>query len=184
MPTSLRSSKNVTLTPITHMKSKTTPIWFGGRVPAIHHMPIEGTLSHHLGVEFLEAGPDFLRGRMPVDHRTRQPFGALHGGASVALAETLMSYAANLCLEHGRKYGVGLEINANHIRSVREGWVTGSARPVHLGTMTHVWQCDICDEAGNIVCTSRMTIAVLDRKRAKESDASLNDIFRASKRAK
>lgn len=166
------------------MKSKTTPIWFGGRLPAIPHPPVEDTLSHHLGIEFLEAGPDFLRGRMAVDRRTRQPFGALHGGASVALAETLMSYAANLCLDHARKYGVGLEINANHIRSVREGWVTGTARAVHLGTMTHVWQCDICDEAGNMVCTSRMTIAVLDRKRSTEGAAPVPDIFGTSKRAK
>ncbi|HSQ02848.1 MAG TPA: hotdog fold thioesterase [Burkholderiales bacterium] len=132
------------------------------------HLPVEGTLSHHLGIEFLETGPDHLCGRMPVDHRTRQPFGVLHGGASVALAETLMSYAANLCLERGRQYGVGLEINANHIRSVREGWVTGTARPVHLGATTQVWACEIRDEADRIVCTSRMTIAVLDR--AKEAD--------------
>jgi 1,4-dihydroxy-2-naphthoyl-CoA hydrolase len=145
------------------MKHKTIPIWFGGHVPAVPPLPTAGTLSEHLGIEFLEVGPDFLRGRMPVDQRTHQPFGALHGGASVALAETLMSYAANLCLERGRKYGVGLEINANHIRSVREGWVTGTARPVHLGATTHVWQCDICDAHGNTVCTSRMTIAVLNR---------------------
>jgi len=146
-----------------NMKNKTTPIWYGGQLPGLH-LPLEGTLSHHLGIEFVETGPDYLCGRMPVDERTRQPFGALHGGASVALAETLMSYAANLCLERGRKYGVGLEINANHIRSVRDGWVIGTARPVHLGATTHVWACEIRDEAGHIVCTSRMTIAVLQKR--------------------
>lgn len=128
------------------------------------HMPREGTLAHHLGMEFLEAGSDYLRGRMPVDGRTRQPFGALHGGASCALAETLMSYAANLCLDPAHKMGVGLEINANHVRAVTGGWVTGIARPAHLGATTQVWTCDIRDEAGRLVCTSRMTIAVLARK--------------------
>ena len=138
-------------------------IWFGGQPPAMNHAPRAGTLAEHLGMEFLEAGDDYLRGRMPVDHRHRQPFGALHGGASVALAETLMSYAANLCLDPARKYGVGLEINANHVRSVREGWVAGTARPVHLGATTQVWTCEIRDSRDRIVCTSRMTIAVLDR---------------------
>lgn len=139
-------------------------IWFGGQPPAMPHVPRSGTLAEHLGMELLEAGDDYLRGRMPVDHRHRQPFGALHGGASVALAETLMSYAANLCLDPARKYGVGLEINANHVRSVREGWVTGTARPVHLGATTQVWTCEIRDLRERIVCTSRMTIAVLERR--------------------
>lgn len=115
-------------------------------------------------MELVDIGDDFLRGRMPVDHRTRQPFGALHGGASAALAETLMSYGANLSLDPEHKMGVGLEINANHVRSVREGWVIGTARPVHLGATTQVWTCDIRDEAGRLVCASRMTIAVLNRK--------------------
>ena len=139
-------------------------IWFGGKPPAMPHLPHKGTLAEHLGMEFLEAGDDYLRGRMPVDQRHHQPFGALHGGASVSLAETLMSYAANLCLDPGKQYGVGLEINANHIRSVREGWVTGVARPVHRGATTQVWTCEIRDEAGRVVCMSRMTIAVLSRK--------------------
>ncbi|MGE5525074.1 MAG: hotdog fold thioesterase [Rhodospirillaceae bacterium] len=139
-------------------------IWFGGKPPSPPHWPAAGTLAEHLGMEFLDAGDDFLRGRMPVDHRTRQPFGALHGGASAALAETLMSYAANLCLDPEHKMGVGLEINANHVRSVRDGWVIGTARPVHLGATTHVWSCDIRNDAGRLVCSSRMTIAVLNRK--------------------
>lgn len=140
-------------------------IWFGG-TPALKRWPTTGTLAEHLGMELVEAGDDFLAGRMPVDHRHRQPFGQLHGGASVALAETLMSYAANLCLDPAKQYGVGLEINANHVRAVREGWVTGTARPMHRGSTTQVWTCEIRDEAGHLVCTSRMTIAVLDRKPA------------------
>jgi 1,4-dihydroxy-2-naphthoyl-CoA hydrolase len=128
------------------------------------HLPRSGTLAGHLAMELVEIGDDFLRGRMPVDDRHRQPFGALHGGASVALAETLMSYAANLCLDPARKYGVGLEINANHVRPVHDGWVTGTARPVHLGATTQVWTCEIRDVRERTACTSRMTIAVLDRK--------------------
>jgi 1,4-dihydroxy-2-naphthoyl-CoA hydrolase len=139
-------------------------IWFNDQRPSIVHWPRENTLAEHLGMELVEIGDDFLRGRMPVDDRHRQPFGALHGGASVALAETLMSYAANLCLDPARKYGVGLEINANHVRSVHDGWVTGTARPVHLGATTQVWTCEIRDSRDGTVCTSRMTIAVLDRK--------------------
>jgi 1,4-dihydroxy-2-naphthoyl-CoA hydrolase len=140
-------------------------IWFGGGPAALKHFPTANTLAEHLAIEFLEAGDDFLRGRMPVDQRHRQPFGALHGGASVALAETLMSYAANLCLDSAKQYGVGLEINANHVRSVREGWVTGTARPVHLGATTQVWTCEIRDESGRLACSSRMTIAVLERRK-------------------
>lgn len=139
-------------------------IWFNGGPPLLERWPVTGTLAEHLAMELVEAGDDFLTGRMPVDHRHRQPFGQLHGGASVALAETLMSYAANLCLDPDRQYGVGLEINANHVRAVREGWVTGTARPVHRGSTTQVWTCDIRDEAGRLVCSSRMTIAVLDRR--------------------
>jgi 1,4-dihydroxy-2-naphthoyl-CoA hydrolase len=139
-------------------------IWFNGGPPALTRWPTTGTLAEHLGMELIEAGDDFLSGRMPVDQRHRQPFGQLHGGASVALAETLMSYGANLCLDPARQYGVGLEINANHVRSVRDGWVIGTARPLHRGSTTHVWTCEIRDEAGRMVCTSRMTVAVLVRK--------------------
>ena len=144
-----------------------TSIWFGG-TPALTRWPTTGTLAQHLGMELVEAGDDFLTGRMPVDARTRQPFGVLHGGASVALAETLMSYAANLCLDPEKQMGVGLEINANHVRSVGEGWVTGTARPVHLGATTQVWTCEIRDEAGRLVCSSRMTVAVLARPQSRK----------------
>lgn len=121
----------------------------------------QGTAVERLGIEFLQVGPDLLRARMPVDARTRQPVGILHGGASVLLAETLGSTAANLCLpEH--QHAVGLDINANHIRAIREGWVIGECRAVHLGRTTSVWQIEIRDEQGRLVCTSRITMAVLD----------------------
>jgi uncharacterized protein (TIGR00369 family) len=122
------------------------------------------TACERLGIEITEIGPDYLRGRMPVDARTKQPAGILHGGASVALAETLGSVSAWLCLEPGHT-GVGLDINANHIRAMREGWVYGECRPVHVGRTTHVWQIDIRDEAGRMVCTSRITMAIVPDKR-------------------
>ena len=120
-----------------------------------------GNMTAHLGIEFVEIGPRFIRARMPVDERTRQPFGLLHGGASVALAETLGSVAAHACLPGGRE-GVGLEINANHVRAVRAGFVTGTVRPVHVGRTTQVWQIRIIEgEEGRLVCQSRLTMAVI-----------------------
>jgi uncharacterized protein (TIGR00369 family) len=120
------------------------------------------TLICHIGIEFIEIGADFLRGTMPVDGRTMQPFGLLHGGASVALAETLGSVAAGMCLDPGH-LAVGQEVNANHVRSARSGLVTGTARAVHIGGRTHVWAIDIVDEAGKLVCVSRLTMAVIKR---------------------
>ena len=117
-----------------------------------------------LGIRFTEIGPDYVRGSMPVDARTHQPYGLLHGGASVALAETLGSTAAGLCVEPDQGV-VGIEINANHLRGVREGLVTGTARPLHVGRSTQVWEIRIEDEAGQLVCVSRLTMAVI-RKRA------------------
>jgi uncharacterized protein (TIGR00369 family) len=120
-----------------------------------------GTTVAHLGIEFVQVGPDRLVARMPVDARTRQPAGILHGGASVLLAETLGSCAATLCLPAGR-HAVGLDINANHVRAVRAGWVVGDCRPVHLGRSTHVWQIEIREEGSDrLVCTSRITMAIL-----------------------
>lgn len=120
-----------------------------------------GTMIEHLGIELLEVRADHIRGRMPVDERTRQPAGVLHGGASVAFAETLASWAASHCVDPAENHIVGLEINANHVRSVAEGWVYGTARPLHLGRTTHVWEIRIDDELDRLVCASRITIAVL-----------------------
>ena len=122
------------------------------------------TLSEALGIEFTEAGPDFLRGRMPVDERTRQPYGLLHGGASVALAETLGSAAGNHCLDGDRSIAVGLEISANHLRPVTQGGVTGTARPIHIGRSTQVWDIRIEDDAGHMTCISRLTLAVVPKQ--------------------
>lgn len=121
------------------------------------------TMVSHLGIEFTELGPDFLRGRMPVDTRTRQPFGLLHGGASVALAETVASLGAVMNIDRERSAAVGLEINANHVRAKRDGVVRATAVPLHVGRSTQVWTIEIVDEEGRLVCTSRCTLAVVPR---------------------
>ena len=118
------------------------------------------TTVAHLGIEFLEVGDDFIRARAPVDARTRQPVGILHGGVSVLLAETLGSCGAAFSSPAGHR-AVGLDINANHIRSVSDGWVTGIARPIHVGRTTHVWQIELTNEAGQLTCVSRITMAIL-----------------------
>jgi 1,4-dihydroxy-2-naphthoyl-CoA hydrolase len=123
----------------------------------------EGTLIGHLGILFTEIGADFVRGTMPVDARTVQPYGLLHGGASVALAETLGSMGAAMCVDAAEYQVVGQEINANHVRAARSGLVTGTARAVHLGGRTHVWSIDIVNEAQKLVCISRITMAVIKR---------------------
>ena len=119
-----------------------------------------GCAVSHLGMEFLEVGDDFIRGRVPVDERTRQPYGLLHGGVSVALAETLGSVAAGHVAAEGHAV-VGLDINANHLKSARSGWVTGIARPVHIGRSTQVWHIDMHNDDGELTCVSRLTMAVL-----------------------
>ena len=121
------------------------------------------TLVEHLGIEFTEVGSDYIIARMPVDFRTHQPLGLLHGGASVVLAETVGSLAANCCLDPEKQYAVGLEINANHVRSVTEGYVYGKTTPIHIGRTTHVWDIRITNEAGQLVCVSRLTVAVKDK---------------------
>jgi len=123
----------------------------------------EGTMSEHIGIEFTELGDNYLKARMPVDHRTNQPYGLLHGGASAVLAETLGSVGSVLAVDHEKFYCVGLEINANHIRSAKEGYVTGQATPIHLGRQTHVWDIRITNEEGKLICVSRLTVAVLPR---------------------
>ncbi len=124
------------------------------------------TLVEHLGIRVTEVGDDWLRGTMPVDRRTHQPFGLLHGGASVALAETLGSMAANMVLDPSREMAVGLDINANHVRAVTTGVVTGTARILHRGRTTQVWEIRIEDEQQRLVCISRLTMAVVPRKSA------------------
>ena len=121
-----------------------------------------GTTVAHLGIEFLEVGDDFLRARAPVDSRTRQPMGILHGGVSVLLAEALGSCGAAWAAPEGHR-AVGLEINANHLRSASEGWVTGTARPIHVGRSTHVWQIELVDDKNRPTCVSRITIAILPK---------------------
>jgi uncharacterized protein (TIGR00369 family) len=122
-----------------------------------------GTAVAHLGIEFLEVGDDFIRARVPVDARTRQPYGLLHGGVSVVLAETLGSCGAAFSCPEGYR-AVGLDINANHLRGATSDWVTGVARPVHLGRTTQVWQIDLSNDAGELTCVSRITMAVLAPK--------------------
>jgi 1,4-dihydroxy-2-naphthoyl-CoA hydrolase len=119
----------------------------------------KNTLMEHLGIEHLEIGDDYLKAKMPVDHRTKQPAGLLHGGASVALAETLGSMAAALCVDREKKGIVGLEVNANHIRPVSHGWVTGRAKPIHIGNTTQIWEINIYNEQDRLVCVSRLTVA-------------------------
>ncbi len=118
------------------------------------------TATEHLGMEFLEVGDDFIRGRIPVDARTRQPYGRLHGGVSVVLAETLGSCGAVYCCPPGHQV-VGLDINANHLRGASEGWVTGITKPVHIGRSTHVWHIELRNDKGDLTCVSRVTMAVL-----------------------
>jgi 1,4-dihydroxy-2-naphthoyl-CoA hydrolase len=120
------------------------------------------TMVSHLGIEFLDIGDDYVKARMPVDHRTHQPFGLLHGGASVALAETLGSIGAFFCINPKTHSAVGLDINANHLRGVKSGWVIGVAKPIHRGKTTHVWEIRISDEADKLVCITRLTMAILE----------------------
>jgi 1,4-dihydroxy-2-naphthoyl-CoA hydrolase len=124
------------------------------------------TMIEHLDINRTEIGPDYLRATMPVDRRTVQTMGILHGGASVALAETVGSFAANLCVDAKTQACVGQEINANHLRPVASGLVTGTARPIHLGTRSQVWQIEIRDERDRMVCVSRLTLAIIDRPAA------------------
>ncbi len=122
-----------------------------------------GTAVAHLGIEFLDVGDDWLSARLPVDERTVQPYRIVHGGASVLLAETLGSCGAVYCIDQARFICVGQEINANHVRAARSGWVTGTARPFHLGRSSQVWGIELADDAGRLTCVARLTVAVLPR---------------------
>ena len=123
----------------------------------------KNTMVDHLGIEFTDIGEDFLVARMPVDERTRQPIGIMHGGASCVLAETVGSTAANCCIDLTTSYCVGLDINTNHIRSIREGFVIGTAKPFHIGRSTHVWSIEIINEKNQLISVNRLTMTVLNR---------------------
>lgn len=142
-------------------------IWFGRKKPSLEELERVRSvgLHSHLGMEVVDRGDDWLQMRMPVDDRTRQPFGRLHGGASVALAETVASIAANLCVDPAAQVAVGQEINANHIRPAYDGWVYATARPEALGRASQVWSIRIEDESGRLICISRFTVAVISRER-------------------
>ncbi|MBX2955378.1 MAG: hotdog fold thioesterase [Cyclobacteriaceae bacterium] len=122
------------------------------------------TMVEHLGIVFTEIGDDYISATMPVDHRTHQPYGLLHGGASVALAETLGSVAAHCCIDTAIQYCVGLDINANHVKGIKEGIVTGTTKPIHIGKKTHVWEIRITNEKKELICISRITMAVIDKR--------------------
>ncbi len=139
-------------------------IWKIKATPEQITMGAAGNMMGHLGIVITEVGDDYIAGTMPVDHRTIQPMGLLHGGASVVLAETLGSIAGSLSCNAPEEYVVGLEINANHIKSARSGLVTGIARAVHIGGRTQVWEIRITNEANELVCISRITLAVIRKK--------------------
>ena len=141
------------------------PLWFDKELSVEKLKPLgSNTMAAYLGIEWVEAGENFIRARMPVDHRTIQPYGLLHGGASCVLAETLGSVASAMVIDHSKFYCVGIEINANHVRSAKEGFVTGVVTPLHLGSSTHVWDIKIHDEKERLVCVSRLTVAILKRQ--------------------
>jgi len=140
-------------------------IWFDKNISIEKLNPIgQHTMSEYLGIEWLEIGDNFLKARMPVDHRTKQPYGLLHGGASCVLAETLGSLSSYLVIDSSKFYCVGIEINANHIRSAREGFVYGYCQPLHIGSSTHVWDIRITNEEGKLACISRLTVAIMKHK--------------------
>ncbi|CAN5438185.1 hotdog fold thioesterase [soil metagenome] len=123
----------------------------------------KNTMMEHLGIEFIALGDDYLSARMPVDHRTKQPYGIMHGGASCVLAETIGSTAANFCIDPQKFYCVGLDINTNHIRSVHNGYVIGTTKPFHLGKSTQVWSIEIVNEDNKLISVTRLTMAVLGK---------------------
>ena len=141
-------------------------IWHTQVTPEQLTLLSRGTFGERMGIRITEVGPDYLRATMPVTPELHQPYGVLHGGASVALAETVGSVAANLCVDRDRLDCFGQEINANHLRSVSSGIVTATARPYHIGSRSHVWGIEIRDESGRLVCVSRLTMAIVQRRQA------------------
>ena len=141
-----------------------SPIWFKKDLSLTDFAKhSEATMDDHLGISFSEVGTDYLKATMPVDHRTKQPYGLLHGGASCVLAETIGSVASAKIIDPEKFICVGIEINANHVRSVREGLVTGIVKPLHIGNSTHVWDIKIYDEREKLICVSRLTVAILKK---------------------
>src|SRR3982750_3504115 len=139
-------------------------IWFDKELTLDQIKPLgKDTMGEYIGIEWTELGDDFIKIRMPVDHRTKQPYGLLHGGASCSLAETAGSIASHLVIDSSKYSCVGLEINANHIRSARQGYVSAIARPLHLGAHTHVWDIKIYDELEKLICICRLTVAILNK---------------------
>ena len=143
-------------------------IWFKDYTTDKHGSMEMTGLNKQIGIKITQIGDDYLKGTMPVDDRTKQPAGLLHGGANCVLAETLASVGAYLVIDPSKNNAVGIEINANHIRSAKEGEVTGTARPIHLGKQTHVWQVEIMRDDAKLSCVSRVTIAVIDRKQGEK----------------
>ncbi len=125
---------------------------------------VQNTLFDHLGIEFIEIGDDYLKATMPVDHRTKQPYGLLHGGSNAALAESLASIAATLTVDYRKQFAVGVELNVNHLRPVTSGKVTGIARPVKLGKTVHVWDIQIFNPEGKLSAVSRLTLMIVDKQ--------------------
>ena len=139
-------------------------IWFNKSLTLPELMPLgPGTMGEHLGMEWVALGDDYIKMRMPVDERTRQPYGILHGGASCALAETVGSIASHLVIDTDKFICVGLDINANHVKSARQGFVTATCTPLHIGSSTHVWDIKIHDENEKLICISRLTVAILKK---------------------
>lgn len=144
-------------------------IWFNEQLQLTDIVPLgKGTMGEHLGMEWVAVGEDYLKMRMPVNERTKQPYGLLHGGASCALAETIGSVASHFVIDPEKYYCVGLEINANHVRSANKGFVTATCSPLHIGKTTHVWDIKIHDEREKLVCISRLTVAII-----KKADSNL-----------
>jgi 1,4-dihydroxy-2-naphthoyl-CoA hydrolase len=149
-------------------------IWFDKQLTLERFSSIgTNTMAEYLGIEWVELGENYLKAKMPVDNRTKQPYGLLHGGASCVLSETIGSVASAMVIDHSQFICVGLEINANHVRSARQGYVTGIATPLHLGSNTHVWDVKIYDEIEKLVCVSRLTVAVIPRKDGSHRPTSL-----------
>ncbi len=141
------------------------PIWFNPSLKISDFLSYEkGTMNEFIGIEFTEVGENYMKAKMPVDNRTKQAYGILHGGASVTLAETVGSVASAMIIDPEKYFCVGVEINANHIRSVRSGFVTATATPLHIGNSSHVWDIKIADENEKLVCVSRLTVYILSRQ--------------------